>query len=138
MERGIYAQQVRDHARAQYIEPARRRGDSVVKIVAGEVVKAVHLHNRTPLVCQALRSHKFQKENHIVLEKWEGPPKGMSTTVTFTYRLIGDSTRSSVPDGLDAFLKLRGTLKDVFQSLGGGEEFIRRERENFYGPGKDS
>jgi hypothetical protein len=35
-------------------------------------------------------------------------------------------------------LRLRGTLKGVFQSLGGGEEFIRRERENFCGPEKHS
>jgi hypothetical protein len=39
MERGIYAQQVRSHARAEYIEPARRRGETIVRIVAGEVEK---------------------------------------------------------------------------------------------------
>jgi hypothetical protein len=32
-----------------------------------------------------------------------------------------------------AFLRLRGIAKEVFRSLGGGEAFIRRERENFYG-----
>lgn len=137
MERGTYAQQVRSHARAEYIEPARRRGDAIVRIVAGEVEKAVHLHNRSSLVCQALRSHKFQKENGIVLEKLDGPPSGISTTVVFTYRLtVGRA--EAVSDDKDAFSRLRGTLKDVFQSLGGGEEFIRRERENFYGSGKDS
>jgi hypothetical protein len=31
----------------------------------------------------------------------------------------------------------RGIAKEVFQSLGGGEAFIRGEREHFYGPGDD-
>jgi hypothetical protein len=84
-----YADQVREHARHEYIEPARRRGDSAVRIVAGDVQKAVRLVNRTALVCQALKSHKFLEENHLALEKWDGPPSGMSTTVTFTYRLTG-------------------------------------------------
>jgi hypothetical protein len=38
-----YADQVREHVRHQYIEPARRRGDSTVRIVAGDVQKAVRL-----------------------------------------------------------------------------------------------
>jgi hypothetical protein len=49
-----YADQVREHARQVYIEPARRRGDSTVRIVAGDVQKAVRLVHRTALVCQAL------------------------------------------------------------------------------------
>jgi hypothetical protein len=32
----------------------------------------------------------------------------------------------------------RGIAKEVFQDLGGGEAFIRGEREHFYGPGDDS
>jgi len=137
MERGTYANRVRDYARRHYVEPARRRGDSTIRIVAGEVEKAVHLQNRSSLVCQALRSHKFQKESGVALERSDGPPSGISTTVTFTYRLLGESIRSAPAKDKDAFLRLRGKLKDVFQSLGGGEEFIRRERENFYGRGKN-
>jgi len=64
-----YADQVREHARQEYIEPARRRGDSIVRIVAGDVQKAARLVNRTALVCQALKSHKFLKEN---LWLWKG------------------------------------------------------------------
>jgi hypothetical protein len=30
------------------------------------------------------------------------------------------------------FLRLRGIARDVFGSLGGGEAFIRKERESFY------
>ena len=31
----------------------------------------------------------------------------------------------------------RGIAKEVFQDLGGGEAFIRSEREGFYGPGDE-
>src|ERR1035437_4756922 len=132
-----YADQVREHARHEYIEPARRRGDSTVRIVAGDVQKAVRLINRTPLVCQALRSHKFLEENHLVLEKWDGPPSGMSTTVTFTYRLTGQQPAAAEQPGELPLRRLWGIGKEVFQSLGGGEAFIRSEREQ-WGPGEDS
>jgi hypothetical protein len=132
-----YADQVREHARQEYIEPARRRGDSIVRIVAGDVQKAARLVNRTALVCQALKSHKFLKENHLALERWDGPPSGMSTTVTFTYRLAGPPPAAGQPPGESPLLQLWGIGKEVFQSLGGGEAFIRSEREQ-WGPGEDS
>ena len=132
-----HADRVREHARREYVEPARRRRDPTVRIVAGEVQKAVRLSNRVALVCQALKSHKFLDENHLVLEKWDGPPSGMSTTVTFTYRLLDEAGQTSSQPAEWPFLRLRGIGKDVFQSLGGGEAFIRKEREQFYGPGED-
>jgi len=134
MERTSHADRVREHARRKYIEPARRRREATIRIVAGEVQKAVRLSNRVSLVCQALKSHKFLDENHLVLEKWDGPPSGMSTTVTFTYRLLNHAGKK--PGTPDPFLSLRGIGKEVFQSLGGGEAFIRKEREQFYGTGK--
>src|SRR5664279_2163340 len=78
-----YADQVREHVRHQYIEPARRRGDSTVRIVAGEVQKAVRLVNAVQ------------------------------------------------PAGESPLLRLWGIGKEVFQSLGGGEAFIRSEREQW-------
>src|SRR5664279_294015 len=132
-----HADRVREHARQQYVEPARRRHESTIRIVAGEVQKAVQLSNRVSLVCQALKSHKFLDENRLVLEKWDGPPSGMSTTVIFTYRLTDQAGQTSSESAESLFLQLRGIGKDVFQSLGGGEAFIRKEREQFYGPGQD-
>jgi len=132
-----HADRVREHARVQYVEPAKRRHESTIRIVAGEVQKAVRLSNRVSLVCQALRSHKFLDENHLVLEKWDGPPSGMSTTVIFTYRVAEGAGKTSTESAEWAFLRLRGIAKEVFQSLGGGEAFIRKERSEFYGPGKD-
>jgi hypothetical protein len=61
----------------------------------------------------------------------------MSTTVTFTYRLLDKAGKTSRQAAEWPFLRLRGIGKDVFQSLGGGEAFIRKEREQFYGPGED-
>src|SRR5260370_42261202 len=133
MKTGSYAARVREHARREYIDPARGRGDSIVRIVAGDVQKAVNLSNRAALVCQALRSHKFLKENHLVLEKWEGPPGGVSTTVKAVYRLKGEPERGVNRLDESPFLRLRGIGKEVFQSLGGGEAFIRSERAAWSG-----
>jgi hypothetical protein len=128
---------VREYARRNYIEPARLRGDSTIQIVAGEVQKAVDLKNLTPLVCQALRSRKFLEENHLILEKEEGPPSGMSTTMKFFYRLRRQPGESPKQLNQSPFLRLRGIGKDVFHSLGGGEAFIRGERAA-WGPKEDS
>lgn len=130
-----HTDRVREHARLEYIKPARSRHESTVRIVAGNVQKAVRLSNRVSLVCQALKSRKFLDENHLVLEKWEGPPSGMSTTVVFTYRLLNGDAKEPSPQPEWPFLKLRGIAKEVFSSLGGGESFIQHEREQFHEPG---
>jgi hypothetical protein len=130
---------VREFARMEYIEPARARHESSVRIVAGEVQKAVRLNNRVPLVCQALKSSKFLDENHLVLERWEGPPSGMSTTVAFTYRLLNaDENAAPSPRPEWPFASLRGIAREVFSDLGGGEAFIQQEREQFHGSGHRS
>ena len=36
----------------------------------------------------------------------------------------------------EAWLRLRGILKDVYAEYGGGEAYLRKERENFYPPSK--
>jgi hypothetical protein len=125
------AEQVREYARVTYIEPARKRHESTVRIMAGDVHKALRLEGRVPSVCQALGGSKFLTENHLILEKREGPPSGQSTTVVFTYRLADEQ---AAPDRWEEspLLRLEGIGKEVFQSLGGGEAFIRRERERFY------
>src|ERR1700722_16593342 len=87
MEKQAYTEKSREYASQEYVEPARRRGDSTVQITAGDIHKALGFRNRVPTVCQALQSKKFLEENQLVLEKIEGPPSGQSTTVAFTYRL---------------------------------------------------
>jgi hypothetical protein len=129
--------QIRKYARSEYVEPARRRGETRLRIVAGDVHRALRLQNRAPQVCSALRSRKFLNENHLSLEKAEGPPGGMSTTMTFTYRILHTPSNAKLASG-DPLLRLWGIGKEVFQSLGGGEAFIRREREHFYDSGDES
>ncbi len=125
------ADRVRQYSVSHYIQPARARGESSVRIVAGDVHKAIHLSNRVPLVCQALKSRKFLEENEMVLEKFEGPPSGLGTTATFIYRFANPGGAQSAKEDWP-FSHLRGIARDLFGPEG-GEEFLRREREQFYG-----
>jgi hypothetical protein len=130
------ADRIRVHLQSTYIEPARARRESTIRIVAGEVLKALHLQNRAPAVCQVLRGRKFLAQNNLILENQEGPPSGLSTTATFTYRLAGqhqtprDQTKSD-------WASLRGIAKKAFTAVGGAESFLKSEREKFYDPGQD-
>jgi hypothetical protein len=128
---------VRQHAIESYISPARRRRERTVSVNVGAVHKALRLGNRVPLVCAALESRKFLRENGVRLVSRTGPPSGRSTTVTYTYEFVDKDRNNEGADRQDAWNRLRGALKDVFAELGGGENYVRNERANFYGPGKD-
>ena len=122
---------IREFARREFIEPARRRGDSQVQISAYDVHKRLHLRNRVPNVCQALSGRKFLEENGLELEQLTGPPPGLGAPVKFTYRIAGLKAAAAVAGS--PLAGLRGIAKQVFQDLGGGEGFLRAEREKFYG-----
>jgi hypothetical protein len=122
--------EVRQYATDKYVRPTQHRGERTLSINVGEVHRAVALRNRVPLVCQALESQKFLQANELKLISKTGPPSGQSTTVTYTYEII--NAKSSSPKE-DPWARLRGALKDVFAELGGGEQYLRAERENFYG-----
>lgn len=128
---------VRQHAAEEYLAAARRHGDKTVSINVGNVHRALALNNRVPLVCAALGSKKFLTENHLRLISKTGPPSGQSTTVTYTYAFVAKEKKDKAADRQDAWNRLRGAFKDVFAELGGGENYLRNERANFYGPGKD-
>ncbi len=122
---------IRQHAAELYLNPARRRGEHRFTINVGAVHKALGLSNRVPLVCAALASKKFLDQNGLRLVSKTGPPSGQSTTVTFTYQFgDGKAVRNSNPN-LEAWRKLRGAFKDVFAELGGGEAYLRAERNAF-------
>ncbi len=123
---------VRQYARDTYLRPARRRGEKRISIHVGTVHKVLALNNRVPLVCAALKSKKFLEENALSLISKTGPPSGQSTTVTFTYEILDSRGEDSGPT--EPLLKLRGIAKDLFRELGGGEAFIREERNNFSNP----
>ena len=119
------AERVRVWVEEHVIQPAKARGERVITVTAGDVHRDLGLKNRVPLVCQALKSKRLLDKNHLVLKEVSGPPSGLSTTLKITYE-IGDSAPPPNP-----FWGLRGIAKDVFGQLGGGENFIRQERESF-------
>jgi hypothetical protein len=126
---------IRSFAAREFIEPARRKGWKRVQVVAGDVHRGLKLKNRVPNVCTALASKTFLKKNGLAIEAVSGPPSGMGTRVTYTYRLL-DEEPGGASAGASDFRKLRGLLKTALDSIGGGEAFLRREREQFYHPDK--
>jgi hypothetical protein len=116
-------------AAAVRVRQARETGESTVAIRAGDIVRELHLKNQTPSVCSALASRRFLDENHIKLERRDGPPSGQSTTSLFTYRICDNQHSEAVTSKFHA---LRGAAKEAFRELGGGEEFLAREREVFH------
>lgn len=122
-----HTSRVRGYARDRYVRPAKQAGQRRFRIVVGEVHKALGLRNRVPLVCNALSSRKFLKENSLRLVDRSGPPSGQSTTVTLTYEIVGGPD----PDVMGPLRALRGAGAAVFAELGGGENFLRKERREF-------
>jgi hypothetical protein len=128
------ADQIREYAWIRYIEPARHRGETEIHIKSGDIVKGLNLKNKTPNVCTALRSKNFQTIYGVQLIGEQGPPSGMSTTVVFTYSLLKQAQAKESNSGpRSTFDRLRGIGKKTFRNLGGGETFIRGQRQNFYG-----
>jgi hypothetical protein len=133
MERSVDA--IRAYAVKEYVAVARRRGEKRVRIVAGDVHRALKLKNRVPNVCNALTSRILLEQNHLAIEEVSGPPSGMGTRVIYTYRLLDEKEPRAKTAVTPSFDTLRGLLKKSFQSLGGGEAFLREERSRFHGPG---
>jgi len=124
--------QVLKHVQTTYVTPARQRGETTIRVIAGDVHRDLRWTNRVPSVCTTLASQKFQKTIGVELITREGPPSGFGTRSTFTYRLPSED-RSSDTGGKKRgnLLALFGIAADVFRDLGGGENFIRKQRENF-------
>lgn len=125
------AEAIRIYAEKEYVAPARRKGAQRVQIVAGDVHRGMRLRNRVPNVCSVLGSRTFLERNGLAIEEVSGPPSGMGTRVTYIYRLLEDSGSPAV-NATPAFKSLRGLLKEGLRSLGGGEAFLRHERERFH------
>ena len=128
------ADRIRSHVAGHYVEPARSRGEETITVIAGAVLRDLQLRgDYAPSVCSALRARKFSAEHDLELLRVDGPRSKQSTTTAFTYRL---SRREvvTVPPGPagNAVRSLRGVGKETFAALGGGESWLRRERESFY------
>jgi len=124
------ADNIRAHGRDKYVLPARKRQLARFSIRAGDVVRDLKLLGRVPAVCSALKSRTFLHQNRLRIAEFTGPRSGQSTTVTYTYEFV-DPLDSSQANS-DPWTELRGALKNVFAGLGGGEAYLRGEREGFY------
>jgi len=52
--------------------------------------------------------------------------------VVFTYEFV--DAEHPTDSTVDAWSRLRGALKEVFAELGGGEAYLRAERNDFIAP----
>jgi hypothetical protein len=131
--------QTKEHVIKTHVEPARTKGEKTLQIRVGNVLKELGWSNRTPSVFSTLSSRAFQRQAGLeLIEKRGGPASGgPSTTVQFVYRILDEDGRSSsfaakpIPNGA-GLEKLYGILADEFAALGGGEAFLKSERE--WGP----
>lgn len=128
--RKIGADEIREYTTKAFVIPARQRGQRRFSIKVGDVVRELKLYRSVPAVCSALKTAEFRKANRLKLVDATGPKSGLSTTVVFTYEFI-DPGHPTDP-GADGWSQLRGALKEVFAELGGGEAYLRAERNNFY------
>ena len=126
-----HADRIRSQVAKNHVVPARRRGDETVTVVAGVVLRELELRSdRAASVCSALRAVKFRKKNDLELMRVDGPPSKQSTTTTFTFRIL-KSTASGERPARHALRDLLGAGKATFTALGGGEQWLQREREVF-------
>lgn len=126
------ADTIRSFVEENYIRPAQSRRDAQVIVTAGDVHRRMKLVNRIPAVCSALRSHELQERNRLRIVRDVAPPSGLSSTVEITYEWTDRAGTTKTTDvDTDPLLALRGTGRELFASLGGGEHFIRRERRSW-------
>jgi|SRR5215472_3813198 len=136
----IDADYIRQFAKENFVEPAKQKGEKRFSIA----VKAIEAGLRprglesglTPLVCTSLSGNKFLKENGIVLDHWDGPPSGKSTTVVYHFRfadspvMSGGSYETTEQRALRLTETLRGLMKEELQKHGGTEAFLRWVRSD--------
>jgi hypothetical protein len=128
----------KQHVITKYVQPARQRGEKTVEVRVGNVLKELGWSNRTPSVFSTLNSQPFQKEAGVeLIEKRGGPASGgPSTTVRFVYRVLDesqslDADKKVLPNGA-GLMSLYGICRDTFRQLGGGEAYLKAERD--WGP----
>lgn len=125
------ADQIREHVRLHYLEPARRRRQARFSVRCGTIEKELGMSNRIAHVCTALKTPKFLEPNGLRLVETSGPPSGTSTTVVYTYEFL-DAAAAPVSSSIfERLLHMEGILRDVYKELGGAERAIREEREGY-------
>jgi len=129
------SQSVLDYVQSRLVAPARTSGKLEIAVTAGQVHRDLRWTSRVPAVCAALNSRKLQRAAGIELIEKSGPPSGQSTTMTFRYRIVEQAPASAEsskgPSNRPSLLDLYGICKEMYAEAGGGEAFIRAQRENF-------
>jgi hypothetical protein len=139
MENMAPTEATKKHVMQKYVQPARERGEKTIEVRVGSVLKELGWSNRTPSVFSTLASKSFQNEAGLeLIEKLDGPQSGgPSTTWRFIYRVLDRPGNSSprkkevTPNGA-GLMSLAGICTSVFRKLGGGEAFLKAERD--WGP----
>jgi hypothetical protein len=141
---------VREIALERYVQPAVSSGQKRFSIAVKDIMKDLEPsgfpRSNYPQVCTSLKTQRFLRENSLEIEKVEGPPSGLSTTVVIHYRVAPStfpSMRETEPVGSNSDLAedsaaraerlvngLRGLLKDEIAAFGGTEAFMRWVRSD--------
>lgn len=74
---------VRKYAKANFVTPARQKGEKRVSFTARQVHDGMGLSVSYPLVCSALDAKKFEEFARVKLTKREGVKQGASAGWTF-------------------------------------------------------
>ncbi len=135
-----HSDQVRAFVNDHYVVPARLTGAGTVSVRVGDVHRAMKWDlRRVPQVCSALSTRKFLNSANVELIERKGPPSGQSTTVEFTFRLLQpasgrreEQVEAKPAAKGDALRALYGIFAEEFKALGGGEAFLKKERD--WGP----
>jgi hypothetical protein len=122
--------------RANYVQPARQRGNRIVEVKAGDIHTELRWSRRIPLVCSALTSQKFQNAVGVkLLETKDAPPSGLSTRTIYRYEVLDgekpSGLRDDPPPPMRGLLTAYGAAAHLYRQVGGGDAFLRAERENF-------
>lgn len=140
MKTGL-SDQIRRVAKEKYVDPARRTGQKEFSIPVRGILEWMSSSgfsgNRTPQICESIRSSKFLSQNDIQIVRVDGPPSGQSSTLVVHYRIAGASLRaadlgkgSTVEPDAQARAKrltsgLKGLLSKELAEYGGAEAFVR-------------
>lgn len=141
------ADKVRAIAIQKYVQPARRSGANEFSIPVRELLKDLEQadfpRNYTPLVCNSIRTKRFQRENDLEITRIDGPKSQTGTRVVVHYRILGrdqnpadesSETRSPSEPAQERAARLvaglRGLLRQEIRKQGGSEAFVRWVRSD--------
>jgi hypothetical protein len=136
------ADQVRAMALMKYVMPAKKAGKKELSVAVRSLLKDLEEVdfplNYTPLVCSAIKTQGFQRENGLEITSIDGPKSQTGTTVVIHYRIVEkdlgfsvrDEARNSAAETPEQranrlVKKLRGLLRQEITNYGGTEAFMR-------------